>query len=44
MGVANGDELLNEYQVFFGGEKKWFGTRQRWWLHNVMKVLNATEL
>lgn len=27
MGVANGDELLNEYQVFFGGEKKWFGTR-----------------
>lgn len=29
---------------FHFGVTKYFGTRKRWWLHNTVNVLNATEL
>lgn len=38
----NGEQLLNEYGVFFWWKR--FGTRERWWLHNIVNVLNAPVL
>lgn len=29
---------------FHFGAPECFGTRQRWWFHNIVNVLNATEL
>lgn len=26
------------------GQWKYFGTSQRWWLYNILNVLNATKL
>ena len=40
---GNGEQLRNGCGVSFWGMKM-FGVRQRWWLHNVVSVLNSIEL
>lgn len=32
-----------EGRISFGEKWKYFGTKQRWWLHNLVDVWNVTE-
>lgn len=43
-GLWNGEYGMLSDTGFLFEVRIMFGTIQRWWLHNVVNVLNATEL